>query len=123
MRHCGIDVHARTSELCEVSASGKVIRRWRMASTEAGFRRRFEGAGRTRVVIEGCGSRKWIVRLLESLGHEVVVVNPRRVRLIAESTLKCDRVDAEILGRLSRFGPKCSGRSTNAAMKGQEIGP
>lgn len=31
------------------------------------------------------------------MGHEVVIVNPRRVRLIAESTLKTDRIDAEIL--------------------------
>ena len=43
MRHCGIDVHARVSELCELSASGRVIRRERMATTQAGFRRRFEG--------------------------------------------------------------------------------
>jgi hypothetical protein len=33
----------------------------------------------------------------------VVVVDARKIRLIAESTLKCDRVDAEILARLSRF--------------------
>ena len=31
------------------------------------------------------------------------MVNPRRLRLIAESTLKSDRIDAEILARLSRF--------------------
>ena len=106
MRHCGIDVHARTSELCEVSARGKVIRRERMATTQAGFRRRFEGSAKTRLVMECSGSTPWIVRLLTELGHEVVVVNPRRVRLIAESTLKCDRVDAEILARLSRMDPE-----------------
>ena len=36
------------------------------------------------------------------MGHEVVIVNPRRVRLIAESTLKTDRIDAEILAWLGR---------------------
>jgi transposase len=35
-----------------------------------------------------------------------VVLNPRRVRLIAESTLKSDTIDAEILARLSRFDLK-----------------
>jgi transposase len=40
--------------------------------------------------------------LLRDLGHDVVVVNPRRVKLIAESTLKTDRIDAEILARLLR---------------------
>ncbi len=106
MRHCGIDVHARASELCELSAGGKVIRRERMATTKAGFRRRFGGAAKTRIVVECSGSTPWVVRLLEDLGHEVVVVNPRRVRLIAESTLKCDRIDAEILARLSRLDPE-----------------
>jgi transposase len=41
--------------------------------------------------------------LLCELGHEVTVVNPRRVRLIAESTLKTDGIDAEVLARLSRL--------------------
>jgi transposase len=41
--------------------------------------------------------------LLCELGHEVTVVNPRRVRLIAESTLKTDSIDAEVLARLSRL--------------------
>jgi transposase len=93
VRHCGIDVHARTSELCEVSSNGKVVRRERLATSQAGLRRRFEGVARMRVVLECSGSTPWVVRLLQELGHEVVVVNPRRVRLIAESTLKCDRVE------------------------------
>jgi transposase len=46
------------------------------------------------------------------MGHEVVVVNPRRIRLIAESSLKTDRIDAEILARRrpasrARFELKC----------------
>jgi transposase len=86
VRHCGIDVHARTSELCEVSAGGKVIRRERLATTRAGLGRRFESCPGTRILVECGGSTPWVVRLLEELGHEVVVVNPRRVRLIAEST-------------------------------------
>ena len=75
MRHCGIDVHARVSELCELSTAGKVIRRERMATTQAGFRRRFERAPKTRIVVECSGSTPWVVRLLGDLGHEVVVVN------------------------------------------------
>ena len=43
-----------------------------------------------------------IVTLPHVLGHEVVVANPRRVRLIAESDAKSDRFDAELLARLGR---------------------
>jgi hypothetical protein len=71
VRHCGIDVHARTSELCEVSASGKVVRRERMATNRAGLRRHFEGVARTRIVVECGGSTPWVVRLLEEREWEV----------------------------------------------------
>jgi len=58
------------------------------------------------VLIESSGMSPWVCRLIKELGHEVVLVNPRRMRLIAESTLKCDRVDAEILARFSRLDPE-----------------
>jgi transposase len=103
VRHCGIDVHLKASELCELSSRGKVVRRERFSSTREGFRKQFGGSPRMRIVMESGGSTPWVYRLLCDLGHEVVVVNPRRVRLIAESTLKSDRIDAEILARLSRF--------------------
>lgn len=103
MRHCGIDVHSTTSDLCELSSAGKVIRRAHFPSTQYGFRKHFEGVTPMRVVMESGGSTPWVYRLLCELGHEVFVVNPRQVRLVAESTLKSDRIDAEILARLSRF--------------------
>ena len=57
-----------------------------------------------------CGSMTpWVYRLVSSMGHEVVVVNPRRVRLIGESTLKSDEIDADVLARLSRFDPDLLG--------------
>ena len=80
-----------------------MIRQERFSTTQAGYRRHFEGVARMRVVVESGGSTPWIAGLLEELRHEVVVVNPRRMRLIAESTLKCDRLDAEILARLARL--------------------
>jgi len=103
MRHCGIDVHLKTSDLCVVSSAGRVVRRERFSSTQSGFRKQFEDVPRMRVVMESGGSTPWVYRLLCALGHEVIVVNPRRLRLIAESTMKSDRIDAEILARLSRF--------------------
>lgn len=58
-----------------------------------------------RVCIEASGQSAWVERILRACGHEVVVANPQRVRLIAESTLKNDRVDAETLARLVRIDP------------------
>jgi len=103
VRHCGIDVHQKTSELCEVSSKGRVLRRASFSSTRQGFQKHFGDCAPMRVVMESGGSTPWVYRLLCGLGHDVIVVNPRRVRLVAESTLKSDRIDAEILARLSRF--------------------
>jgi transposase len=39
-------------------------------------------------------------------GHEVVVANPRQLRLITHSSTKTDRNDAEMLARLGRADPE-----------------
>lgn len=44
----------------------------------------------------------WISRLLRDLGHEVIVANAGRVRMIYENNNKNDRVDARTLARLAR---------------------
>src|SRR5579862_4345444 len=44
----------------------------------------------------------WVSRLLEKLGHQVIVANARKVRLIYESNKKNDRVDARMLAKLGR---------------------
>lgn len=103
MNHVGIDVHLKYSQVCELSARGKVLTEDQISTTETGLRRRFARRDPLRIVIESGGSTPWVRRLLEQLGHEVIVVNPRQVRLIAESTLKCDRIDAKILAQLSRL--------------------
>ena len=48
----------------------------------------------------------WISRVFADLGTEVVVANPRRVQLIAQSTRKNDNADAQTLARLGRIDPK-----------------
>jgi transposase len=105
MDHIGIDVHQRYSQVCEM-VDGQVVMTARVATTTAGLRRQFGGRERARIVLECGGSSRWVARLLQELGHQVVVVNPRRVRLIAESTLKTDRIDAEILARLAGMDPE-----------------
>jgi transposase len=59
----------------------------------------------SRVVLEVGTHSPWVSRLAERAGHEVIVANPRRVRLIAENDSKTDDVDAELLARLGRVDP------------------
>ncbi len=62
---------------------------------------------RSRIALEIQGFMvAWISRLLSELGHEVIVANARKVRLIGESRKKDDRLDAQTLARLARIDPK-----------------
>lgn len=120
MDHVGIDVHVKYSEICILSEEGEVLERRQVPTTEAALKRVFRGRRRARLIMECGPMTPWLYRVLRSVGHEVVVVNPRRVRLIAESTLKSDAIDAEILARLSRMDGVLLGsvyqRSTSAQL-------
>jgi len=58
------------------------------------------------MVMEVGTHSRWASKLLAEIGHEVIVANPWKVRLIANSIRKTDRSDAEILARLGRVDPK-----------------
>jgi hypothetical protein len=51
----------------------------------------------SRIALEIGTHSPWISRLLRELGHEVIVANARKVRLIGESRKKDDRLDATAL--------------------------
>lgn len=59
----------------------------------------------------------WVSRLLNKLGLETVVANPRKVRLIAESTQKSDPEDARMLARLARVDRKLLSRFITGAKR------
>jgi transposase len=48
----------------------------------------------------------WVSRLLRGFDHEVVIANPRQVKLIRASSRKDDRLDAQTLARLARVNPR-----------------
>lgn len=103
----GIDVGDRWSHLCVLDASsGEMVEESRVATTPDAFRRRFVGARRDRVALEVGKHSPWMSRLLVELGHEVLVANPRKVRLIWENRKKRDKMDARYLARLARLDPE-----------------
>jgi len=99
----GIDLGDRTSQACVLdNASGDVISRFGFESTVSGLERRFTKMDRGLVVLEAGGHSPWASRAFTRLGFRVIVANPRKVRAIATSERKSDRVDAETLARLGR---------------------
>jgi transposase len=59
-----------------------------------------------RIALEVDTHSPWVSRHLAAMGHEVIVANPRKVRLITQSVKKNDRMDAEQLARLARVDPQ-----------------
>lgn len=99
----GLDIGDRTIAVCAVSpADGRVMERATVATERAAIERFLAGRRRLRVVMETGTHAPWIARLLEAAGHEAVVADARRVKLITESGRKTDRRDAELLARLGR---------------------
>jgi len=102
----GLDLGDRWSHYCVLNQDGEAVEEGRLATTEAGLRRQFEGEPVSRVAME-CGTHSpWISRLLQQLGHQVIVANARKLRAISHNESKNDRADAEMLARLAASDPR-----------------
>jgi transposase len=104
----GLDLGDRYSYLCLIdTVSGEVIEEGRLRTTPEALRRRFCSEQPLRVAIEAGTHSPWVSRLLEEeCGHEVLVANARKIRLIYANRRKTDEIDAENLARLARLDPK-----------------
>jgi transposase len=102
----GIDLGDRFSHFCALADDGSVVAEGRVATTPAAMELEFKAVGPKRIAIEAGMHSPWLSRLLKRLGHEVLVANPRKLRLIYENQRKSDRVDAEYLARVARLDPK-----------------
>ncbi len=103
----GIDLGDKYSHLCLLdSESGEVIEEGRLRTTPEAFKQRFCSERPLCVAIEAGTHSPWASRLLKECGHEVLVANPRKTRLIYGDKHKTDKLDAENLARLARVDPK-----------------
>ena len=83
----------------------------------------FSAMPRSRIALEIGTHSPWISRLLSELGHEVIVANARKVRLIGESRKKDDRLDAQtLLARLARIDPELLSPVTSIAVRRAQSG-
>jgi transposase len=104
----GLDIGHKHSYLCLLgTASGEVMEEGRLRTTPEALRRHFTSQQPPmRIAIEAGTHSPWVSRLLEECGHEVLVANSRKTRLIHANKQKTDEVDAENLARLARVDPK-----------------
>jgi transposase len=104
----GLDIGDKYSYLCLIdSEDGQMIEEGRLRTTPEAIRRRFASERPPmRIAIEAGTHSPWVSRLLEECGHEVLVANARKTRLIYSNKRKTDQIDAENLARLARLDPR-----------------
>jgi transposase len=103
----GLDLGDKHSYLCLIKTdSGEVIEESRLRTTPETLRQRFEGLEPMRIAIEVGTHSPWVSHLLEECGHQVLVANARKLRLIYQNKQKSDKVDAQNLARLAGVDPK-----------------
>ena len=94
----GVDLHKKTIVICVVSQDRQVLQSRRFACGET--RRIAEWFARQRpfeVVVEATASYEWFAQLVEPHAGRVLLAHPGKLRIIAQSTRKSDKLDARTL--------------------------
>jgi transposase len=107
MLYVGVDLHKHSISLCVVELVGrerKVIERKRFrCDDEEAILAYFAGLGEYEAVVEATSSYEWFVRLIEPTAARLVLAHPGKLRVIAESKKKTDRLDAQTLAEFLAF--------------------
>ena len=101
----GIDLGDRFSQCCVLGPDGNMLTEGRVVSTPEGMARHFQDLPPSRIALEVGSHSRWVSELLTNWGHEVILANPRNLRMISDSIRKSDQVDAHMLARLARVDP------------------
>lgn len=115
----GLDLGDRTTHRCTLDGERRVVARGRFTTTRESLLREFGGIPRQRIVIEAGSQSLWVSHMLRELGHEVMVVDPRRVQKLIAGNRKTDRRDAESLARLAVGVPELLGASHHRSFESQ----
>src|SRR5215467_13676579 len=84
----GLDLGDRNSWYCVLDEAGRIQLEQQVRTTSKGLQEVFGAMLRSRVALEIGTHSPWISRLLSALGHEVIVANARKVRLIGKAARK-----------------------------------
>ena len=101
MKYVGVDLHKHLIVLCVVvlvAGRPKVVQRARFRCDQSeAIRAFFQNLGPFQVVVEATAAYEWFFLLIETLADRLVLAHPKKLRVIAESTRKSDKIDAEVL--------------------------
>ena len=101
MKYVGVDLHKKSITLCvmvKVRGQRKVVARRTLACSQPEqIRAFFASLGKFQLVVEATASYEWFFRLVEDIADRLVLAHPKKLRIIAESKHKSDKIDARVL--------------------------
>jgi transposase len=101
MHFIGVDLHKQTISVCVITRVGNqrhiAARRTLRCDRPQQIQEFFGEFVPFQVVVEATSSYEWFVQLLEPLAERIVLAHPKKLRIIAESTKKTDKLDAQVL--------------------------
>jgi transposase len=105
MYYAGLDVACKGSFVYVRDRKGSKVESGEIETTRKGIKSFFEKYVDKKIIVavEASGSTRWIYDLLTRMGIDVYVVNPNKVKAIADSKRKTDKIDAKILSELLRI--------------------
>ena len=106
IKYVGIDLGDRTSMIHVLDKAGEFFEETRLPTTAAALRMKFGNQPPLQIAMEVGSQSRWISRMLSEMGHDVIVADARKLRLIYQNPRKSDSVDAEYLARLVRLDTK-----------------
>jgi transposase len=108
MKYVGVDLHKHSITVCVMSQAGnrrEVLdqRRFPTSDTES-IRAFLARQGEFEVVVEATTGYEWFLELARPLAARAVLAHPRKLRVIAETKRKTDKLDARTLAEFLALG-------------------
>ena len=98
VKYVGVDLHKKLIVICVVDQDRRVVSTARFTNSDTTrLTAWLQALGEFELVLEATASYEWFFKLVEPLARRVVLAHPRKLRIIAESTRKSDKVDARLL--------------------------
>jgi transposase len=105
MEHVGVDLGKKESQIAMLSEAGELVEK-RLRTERERLTRYFKDRPAVKILIEASTISEWVSRLLEGLGHEVIVADPNYAPMYAQRSrrVKTDRRDALALAEACKLG-------------------
>ena len=105
MEHVGMDRGKKESQIAILTEAGELIEK-RMRTERERLRQFFADCPKARILMEASTISESVARILEELGHEVVVADPNYAPMYAQRSrrVKTDKRDALALAEACRLG-------------------